>query len=250
MNNILVTGSKGFIGKNLITRLKLDSKNNILEFTRDNSMKDLEELVLQSDFIYHTAGEVRSTSSDDEFKSSNVTLIKNIVDLLQKYSKKTPILLVSSIHAELQKNEYGKTKRESELLVQKYANDSKATCFIYRLPHVFGEGCKPNYNSVVSTWIYNSINNFEINVFDNSIEMHYVYVQDVVSEFVEKLQSETSELYITPKKIYDTTLGELVKYLTEFNHNINKKEYKIKENEFKEKLFRTYKDYLLKNGRR
>ena len=118
-------------------------------------------------------------------------------------------------------------------------------CFIYRLPHVFGEACKPNYNSVISTWIYNSINNLEINVFDRSIEMHYVYVQDVVDEFLSILETKkSSEIYIEPKKIYQTTLGEVVDFINEFKINIMNENYFIENNEFKQKLFKTYQDYL------
>jgi UDP-2-acetamido-2,6-beta-L-arabino-hexul-4-ose reductase len=113
MPNILVTGSKGFIGKNLLK--KLDSKCfNILEFNRNDSLETLEKHVLQSDFIVHLAGEVRPNSSNDDFKSSNTLLTKNIVDFLKKHNKNIPILIASTIHAKLLKNEYGKTKREAE----------------------------------------------------------------------------------------------------------------------------------------
>jgi len=246
MHNILVTGSKGFIGQNLIKKLQQDSQNTVLEFTRGNTLLELEALVLQSDFIYHIAGEVRPKSSDAEFKSSNVTLTQNLVNILERNGKKTPILLVSTIHAKLLKSEYGKSKRESELLVEKYAKKHGAECFIYRLPHVFGEGCKANYNSVVSTWIYNTIKGLEVNVFDTSIEMQYVYVQDIVNDFISILEVGNRELYINPQNVYETTLGELVEYLGEFKNNIENGQYAIKNNEFKEKLFQTYKDYWRK----
>jgi len=248
MTKILVTGSKGFIGQNLIQKLKQNAENIILEFTRENTLQELEKLVLLSDFIYHIAGEVRPKSSDAEFKSSNITLTQDIINILRQNNKKTSILLVSSIHAQLQKNEYGKTKRESELLVENYAQESNAKCFIYRLPHVFGEGCKPNYNSVISTWIYNTINGLEVNVFDNSIKMHYVYIQDLIDEFILILKQEKEELYINPQNIYATTLGKLVEYLNEFKNNIDNKQYSIKDNNFKKKLFQTYRDYWSKTN--
>jgi UDP-2-acetamido-2,6-beta-L-arabino-hexul-4-ose reductase len=169
MLSILVTGSKGFIGKNLLK--KLDSNLfNILEFNRDDSLESLEKQILQSDFIVHLAGEVRPNSSSDDFKSSNTLLTRNIVDVLNKNSKHIPILMASTIHAKLLKNEYGKTKREAEVLVENYSKETNTKCFIYRLPHVFGEGCKANYNSVISTWIYNSIHDLEINCFDRNIQ--------------------------------------------------------------------------------
>lgn len=241
--NILLTGSKGFIGKNLLK--KLDSTNfNIFEFNRDDSFETLEKLIIQSDFIVHLAGEVRPTSSDDDFKNSNTLLTQNIIDILRNHNKNIPILMASTIHAKLLKNEYGKTKREAELLIENYSKDTSTKCFIYRLPHVFGEGCKPNYNSVISTWIYNSINDLEINCFDRDIEMHYVYVQDIVDEFISIIDKQTSnEIYIEPKKVYETTLGEVVDFMDEFKHNIQSQNYKSNGSEFKQKLYKTYLDY-------
>lgn len=241
--NILVTGSKGFIGKNLLK--KLDSNNfNILEFNRDDSLEKLEQLIIQSDFIVHLAGEVRPNSSNDDFKNSNTLLTQNIVDILRKHDKNIPILMASTIHAKLLKNEYGKTKREAELLIENYSKETDIKCFIYRLPHVFGEGCKPNYNSVISTWIYNSINDLEINCFDRSIEMHYVYVQDIVNAFKTIIEKQTlNEIYIETKKVYETTLSEVVDFIDEFKHHIQSKDYKPNGSEFKQKLYDTYLDY-------
>lgn len=242
--NILITGSKGFIGKNLLKKLALLENINILEFNRNDTEIYLEKSILESDFIIHLAGEVRPNSSGDEFKNSNVLLTNLIIQILKKQNKIIPILFTSSIHAKLLKNEYGKTKRESELLIENYAKEYNINCFIYRLPHVFGEGCKPNYNSVISTWIYNSINNLEIKIFDRNIEMHYVYVQDIVDEFLSILKRvKNSEIYIEPREIYQTTLGEVVDFINEFKINISTKNYCIDSNEFKQKLFKTYQDY-------
>jgi len=243
MLNILVTGSKGFIGKNLLK--KFDSNYfNILEFNRDDSLEIFKKQIIQSDFIFHLAGEVRPNSSSDDFKSSNTLLTQNIINTLRKHNKDTPILMASTIHAKLLKNEYGKTKREAEVLVENYSKETNAKCFIYRLPHVFGEGCKPNYNSVISTWIYNSIHDLEINCFDRSIEMYYVYVQDIVDDFLSIIDKQTSkEIYIEPKKVYETTLGEVVYFIDEFKHNIQFQDYQPNSSEFKQKLHETYLDY-------
>ena len=151
MYNILITGSNGFVGKNLIQYLTNNNEINILTFTRDNTLNDLENLIKKSDFIFHLAGEVRPDSSEDDFNKSNAILTKSIVDILEKLGKKIPILLASTIHAKLLKNEYGKSKRVSEKTIEEYSINNKIQCSIYRLPHVFGEGCKANYNSVIST---------------------------------------------------------------------------------------------------
>lgn len=243
MLNILVSGAKGFIGKNLLK--KLDSKDfNILEFNRTDTLEKLEEQIIQSDLIVHLAGEVRPNSTNDDFKNSNTLLTQNIIEIINKNNKKIPILMASTIHTKLLKNEYGKTKREAEILIEKYSEDTNVQNYIYVLPHVFGERCKPNYNSVISTWIYNSIHGLEINCFDRSFEMHYVYVQDIVDDFISIIKNQTlQDIYIQPKKVYETTLGEVVDFLTEFKQNIKVQYYKPKGSEFKEKLYKTYLDY-------
>lgn len=244
MSNILVTGASGFIGKNLLNQLKLDSTFNVLSFNRGDSMESLEESILKSDYIVHLAGEVRPNSTDEDFKNSNVFLSRAIIEILEKHNQSTPIIMASTIHAKLLKNEYGKTKREAELILKEYSLKHKVPCYIYRLPHVFGEGCKPNYNSVVTTWIFNSIKGLEINVFDRDIKMTYVYVQDIVNEFMKILKGDTPDtLYIEPSLTYNTTLGEVVDFIQEFQENILKENYRAEGSEFKEKLFNTYRDY-------
>ena len=128
--NVLVTGSKGFIGKNLLKKLDNLQNINILEFNRNNTEIYLEECISKSDFIIHLAGEVRPNSSGDEFKNSNVLLTNLILEILKKQNKIVPILLASTIHAKILKNEYGKTKREAELLIENYAKQHKISCFI------------------------------------------------------------------------------------------------------------------------
>jgi len=245
MLNILITGSNGFIGKNLIQALEKNSKIKVLTFTRENNLDDLEQIINESDFICHLAGEVRPNSSDDDFNTSNVMLTESIVEILERLNKKVPILLTSTIHAKLLKNEYGKSKRASEIFIEEYSERNDVKCFIYRLPHVFGEGCKPNYNSVISTWIYNSINNLEINVFDRSIEMYYVYVQDSIDEVLKIIENRDAELYLEPKNVYQTTLGEVVDYIHDFKENINTNVSFT--NVFKQKLYQTYQNYEKRN---
>ena len=118
-------------------------------------------MVLRSDFIYHFAGEVRAGQSSIKYQRSNSELTQNLLDILESNNKKTPILFTSSIHSDKSVNSYGKTKKESEKMIEKYAKKNSTKCYIYKLPHVSGEGCKPNYNSVITTWIYNSIKNFD-----------------------------------------------------------------------------------------
>jgi UDP-2-acetamido-2,6-beta-L-arabino-hexul-4-ose reductase len=243
--NILVTGAQGFIGTNLVKQLSKIEDVTIFEFNRDNSLDDLKNIMGSIDFIYHLAGEVRPKSSDEEFQKSNANLTKNIIDIIESKNKKIPLVMASSIHAKFQKNAYGITKREAEIALEEYAKRNSTPVWIYRLPHVFGEGCKPNYNSVISTWMYNSIRDKEIVVFDREIPMTYVYVQDVVHELVEMLnfnKQETNSEYIEPKVTYETTLGEVVNFITEFKDR--KEDGYIYNDAFRNKLFITYLDYL------
>ena len=237
---VLVTGDKGFIGKNLVDRLKSQDIE-VIGYDKENSYKELEEAIECVDFIFHLAGEVKPKCDDKTFEANNLGLTQVLVDLLERYKKNTPILMTSTIHAIAPKNAYGATKRDAEKLLLKYSEKNNSLIYIYRLPHVFGEGCKPNYNSVLTTWIHNSLNDLEIVVYDRKIKMSYVYVQDVVQEFVERLNLEDSEVYYEISKVYPTTLGEVVDFIMEFKANnkiVNEKD------EFRSKLLKTYNYYL------
>lgn len=215
--NILITGANGFIGKNLIAILNTQSDVRILTFTREDGDAMLAEHLAIADYVMHLAGEVRPDSSGAVFHSANVGLTEKILTLLQDKGLKTPILLVSSIHAKLLKNEYGKTKREAELLVEAYAKETGSNSHIVRLPHVFGQGCKPNYNSVITTWICNIINGKEIVIYDREILMEYVYVQDIVQDFIRLIEESTvGTLFVDPSQSYHTTLGEVADCLQAF----------------------------------
>lgn len=162
--------------------------------------------------------------------------------------KKSLFYFASSIHAENPKNDYGVTKKQSEEIIVQYGLSRNVPVYIYRLFHIFGEECRPNYNSVISTWIYNSIHDLDIQVFDRQIVMHYSYVQDVAKEFASHLRDEVhpTNCFFKSSLIYDTTLGEVVDYINEFKNNIQNSEYQILDNAFKQKLFSTYQDYYQK----
>ena len=241
--NVLVTGANGFFGKAMIGRLK-KSNVNILTFTRENNSQDLQALVLRSDFIYHFAGEVKAGLSSIKYERSNSALTQNILDILESKNKNTPILFTSSIHSDVSVSSYGKTKKKSEEMIEKYANRKSTRCYIYKLPHVFGQECKPNHNSVITTWMYNSINHIDIDVYDKEIKMNYIYIQDIVGEFAELLTVTHDTLYLKPQLIYPTTLGDVLEYIEEFKVNVNKTDYVIVDNEFKSKLYATYQSYF------
>lgn len=245
VKNILITGSKGFIGKNLKKELLNNRDINIFEFNRDDSFDSLNEIIKDLDFIFHFAGEVRPSSSSEDFVSSHNTLTIQIIKCIESNNCRIPILFTSSKHASNPKNIYGQTKQETEDIIKEYSSRNDVPIYIYRLPHVFGEGCKSNYNSVISTWINNSIRDLEINIFDRNIIMKYVYVQDVIKDFIKKINiNKKDKIFHEIEPHYDTTLGEVVDYITEFKLNINNEKYFIIENnEFKKKLFLVYRFY-------
>ena len=138
MNNILVTGAKGFIGKNLVATLNQNEKYNVIEIDRDNSKEELNKAVLEADFIYHLAG-INRPETEEEFFEGNSGLTGEIVNILKENHKNMPIVITSSTHAELD-NAYGRSKKLSEEALLEYSINTKANVFIYRFPNVLGNG--------------------------------------------------------------------------------------------------------------
>jgi len=183
--NILVTGSNGFIGKNLIVRLNELGIPSVV-FTRENSTKDLQGLIKKANFIIHLAGENRPADEDD-FEVVNTGLTSLICDEVRSIGKKIPIILASSVQAEYD-NLYGKSKFNAEIAVKNLESDTGNLAYIYRLPGVFGKWCKPNYNSVVATFCHNISHDLPVQVNDPSFELNLVYIDDVIEEFVKVIQ--------------------------------------------------------------
>jgi UDP-2-acetamido-2,6-beta-L-arabino-hexul-4-ose reductase len=185
--NVLVTGSNGFIGKNLIIRLD-ELGVNVLTYTRKNSIQDFPNLIKKSDFIIHLAGENKPKDVKN-FNIVNAELTKSICESIRSADKHIPIILASSTQATLD-NTYGKSKLDAELIIKKLERDTGNPIYIYRMPGVFGKWCKPNYNSVVATFCYNISNNLSIKINDPSFELSLVYIDDVVEEFVKIIQGK------------------------------------------------------------
>ena len=245
MKNILVTGANGFIAQNLIIKLE-GAPLYINKFGRKHNSEELNSMVNHADFIFHLAGEVKPNSTREQFENSNSELTRSLIAAIKKTHRKIPVLLASSIHSDLSNNFYGRTKKESELLIENFSIQEKVDCFIFKIPHVFGQGCKPNHNSVITTWIYNKVNNLETIVYDRSFEMTYVYVQDLVDDFLQCLEIQghkDNTIYRKCNTTYKTTLGEVYDYIDEFNENYKNQNYEIKGNDFKLKLFKVFQQY-------
>lgn len=215
--NILVTGANGFIAKNLIIHL-LEKKYNILKYTLHNTQEDLKKLVLKADFIFHTAGINRPDNSKD-FYSGNSDLTAAICSILKDANKNTPIVYTSSIQAELN-NDYGKSKKLAEDHLLNLCKENRNLVYIYRLNSVFGKWSKPNYNSVVSTFCHNISHNLPIEIRDSNHKLHLVYIDDVVESFLNCLNGNYNNGFITLQP-YEITLGELAKHLYAFKDSKN-----------------------------
>ena len=163
---ILVTGADGFIGKNLLVRLKENSSFKISTFLRCNSEETLQQEVFRADAIVHLAGENRPESTE-QFDIGNRLLTEKICGLLRDLNRKIPIILSSSLQADLD-NPYGKSKRAAEVAVTALAAENGNPVAIYRLPGVFGKWCKPNYNSVVATFCHNIAHGLRVKINDSN----------------------------------------------------------------------------------
>ena len=216
---VLVTGANGFLGKNLIVRLKeLGVATEV--YTRNNSIEELPVLIGKVDYIFHLAGENRPLDNK-HFDVVNKDLTLSICKVVKSLEKKIPIIFASSSQAVL-KNAYGKSKLDAEIILEELHRISGCPIYIYRFPGIFGKWCKPNYNSVVATFCFNISHNLPIKVNDSSFEITLVYVDDVVEELVsiiEHNKSSRSKLTVLPE--YKITLGELSEQINFFHNSRN-----------------------------
>ncbi|EOU1762636.1 TPA: NAD-dependent epimerase/dehydratase family protein [Clostridium perfringens] len=244
---ILVTGAKGFIGKNLVSTLDREDKYEIICIDRENSKEELEKGVLNSDFIVHLAG-INRPKNEEEFFEGNTGLTEEIIEILKKNNKNTSILITSSIQADLD-NAYGQSKKGAEEALIKYMADTKGNVFIFRLPNVFGKWCRPNYNSAIATFCHNIARGEEVWISDPSKEMTLVYIDDVVRNIKNVIDNE--ENYIPGYQNVDiehkATLGEIVDLINSFKESRKSLMIPNMENELTKKLYSTYLSYLPEN---
>ena len=242
---VLITGSNGFIAKNFIEHLKRDKNIKLYLFSKKDSLNILEAYLKEVDFIFHLAG-VNRPQSVDEFYEGNSDLTKNIVNILLKAGKTTPILLSSSTQSTLD-NDYGKSKLEAENILLEYSKKSRADIYIYQLPNVFGKWSKPNYNSVISTWCHNIVNDLEIQVNNKDALLSLVYIDDVIESFLEQLKNRSDNRYVEINTIYKKTLGEISELLYQFKKNRKTLIIPNVASGFKRALYATYLSYLPTN---
>lgn len=220
MPKVLVTGSKGFIGKNLIVKLREVDSVDIVEFHREIDRSCLPELLNGVDFVFHLAG-INRPKSESEFTTGNADFTRELVDLLIAQKSSASLLYTSSIQAE-NKSAYGVSKKKSE---QEVFRLGEGKGFVYRLPNVFGKWSRPNYNSVVATFCHNVSRGLPIKVNDPSAEVQLVYIDDVVEHMMALMNkclqgngaSEPSFQDVQP--VYQTTVGALARQIEAFKES-------------------------------
>lgn len=276
---ILVTGAKGFVGKNLCSQLKniKDAKakwynlpepiDAVYEYDIDSSLDDLDAWCRDCDFVFNLAG-VNRPQDPKEFMEGNFGFATVLLDTLKKYNNNCPVMISSSIQATLAgrfgTSEYGKSKKAGEELMFKYGEETGANVLVYRFPNLFGKWCRPNYNSAIATFCNNIANDLPIQVNDRSVEMELLYIDDLVDEMIGALRGESHRCefdgvetvpaengrYCYVPVTHKTTLGEIVDIINECAKaasnvgGINMME--LPQGSLRYKLMTTYLSYLPK----
>ena len=258
--NILITGAKGFAGRNLVANLYTikDGKNrtrpeiaidNIFEYDVDSTPEELREYCGKADFVFHLAG-INRPKDTSEF-AGNFGVLGLVLDELKASGNTAPVMLSSSVQATLEGrfagSEYGKSKLAAENMLFDYEKETGAKALVYRLPNLFGKWCRPNYNSAVATFCNNIAKDLSITVNDPSVELELLYIDDFVDEMLNALEGkETKDGNFCAFPItHKVTLGEIVELLESFKAQSQTLVMpEIPYNSFAKKLYSTYLSYL------
>ena len=271
--NILVTGAKGFVGKNLCAALKniRDNKDRtrnikieeIFEYDIDTERNLLDGFCERADFVFNLAG-VNRPKDNAEFMEGNFGFASDLLNILKKHNNKCPVMLSSSVQATLigrYDNDYGRSKKAGEELFFKYAEETGAKVLVYRFPNLFGKWCRPNYNSAVATFCNNTANDLPITVNDRNTELELLYIDDLVAEMLDALENNEhhcefdgintviteSGKYCAVPVTHKVTLGEIADLLEQFkNQPKTLLMPEMPEGSFAKKLYSTYLSYLPK----
>lgn len=273
--NILVTGAKGFVGKNLVENLKniRDSKNRtrpeinineIYEYDIGSTIEDLEEYCSKADFVFNLAG-VNRPKDPEEFKKGNFGFASTLLDTLAKHCNKAPVMLSSSIQASLSgrfgKSEYGLSKKAGEDLFFEYGEKHSVKVLVYRFPNLVGKWVRPNYNSAVGTFCNNIANDLPIIVNDPNVELEMLFIDDLIEELFDALEGKEHHCefdgveavpdergrYCYAPITHKATLGYIVECLNTFHDQPNTLIMpSIGSGSFEKKLYSMYLSYLPK----
>lgn len=243
---ILVTGAKGFVGKNLVTELKNQQYVNIFEYDLDTDLELLDEYTKDCEFVFHLAG-VNRPQNEEEFMQGNFDFTSKLLNLLKKHRNVAPVMISSSTQADLD-NPYGISKKAGEDLLFEYSKSTGSKVLVYRFPNVFGKWCRPNYNSAVATFCDKIANGLPIQINDPNVEMSLIYIDDLVTELIRALngkENRINEFCIVPVS-YSVKLGEIAKLIYSFKASRTDLSIPDMSNDFIKKLYSTYLSYLPK----
>ncbi len=241
---ILVTGSKGFIGKNLVCELRTEKNLEIFEFDIDTDTILLEHYCKAADFVFHLAG-VNRPLENSEYMSGNYGFTLSLLNTLKKYKNACPVMLSSSIQAAID-NPYGVSKKAGEDLIYDYSRETGAKTLVYRFPNVFGKWCRPNYNSVVATFCHNIAHGLPITINNRETVLKLVYIDDVIKELINALygRENYNGSFCEVKTTYTITLGEIAGLINSFRNSRAERSIPDMHDEFTKKLYSTYLSYL------
>lgn len=270
---ILVTGAKGFVGKNLCAELNNIKEgkarcygelaiDTVYEYDIDSGSKELDAYCSDCDFVFHLAG-VNRPKENREFMSGNFGFASTLLDKLKAHKNNCPVMLSSSIQATLigryGTSDYGKSKLAGEELFFEYGKETGAKVLVYRFPNLFGKWCRPNYNSAVATFCNNIANDLAIQVNDPNVELELLYIDDLIKEMINALQGaehhcefdgvktvlNSNGRYCAVPTTHKVTLGEIVSLLDSFKAQSKTLIMpEIPENSFAKKLYSTFLSYL------
>ncbi len=216
--NILITGARGFMGKNLRSALtgRYGDAHRLMLLDMPHTEEELLAAAAEADFVFHLAGVNRPTDPAD-FQKGNADFTRQLLTLLKERGKRPPVLLSSSIQAALE-NPYGQSKLSAEQAVADYGRETGAAVYLYRLPNVFGKWSRPNYNSAVATFCHNVARGLPITVNDPSVTLRLVYIDDVVEEFLRAMEGQPHREgeWCTVQPVHEVNLGHMAELIQSF----------------------------------
>ena len=216
--NILITGARGFMGKNLRSALtgRYGDAHRLMLLDMPHTEEELLAAAAEADFVFHLAGVNRPTDPAD-FQKGNADFTRQLLTLLKERGKRPPVLLSSSIQAALE-NPYGQSKLSAEQAVADYGRETGSAVYLYRLPNVFGKWSRPNYNSAVATFCHNVARGLPITVNDPSVTLRLVYIDDVVEEFLRAMEGQPHREgeWCTVQPVHEVNLGHMAELIQSF----------------------------------
>lgn len=216
--NILITGARGFMGKNLRSALtgRCGDAHRLMLLDMPHTEEELLAAAAEADFVFHLAGVNRPTDPAD-FQKGNADFTRQLLTLLKERGKRPPVLLSSSIQAALE-NPYGQSKLSAEQAVADYGRETGSAVYLYRLPNVFGKWSRPNYNSAVATFCHNVARGLPITVNDPSVTLRLVYIDDVVEEFLRAMEGQPCREgeWCVVQPVHEVNLGHMAELIQSF----------------------------------